>query len=301
VAPDIVHSHVVVYGMHMSGLGIPSVTTVHGVYFREAALATGALRLGALVHVPMFRRALARLRFIICISPHVAEELRPHTKAVFFHVPNPVDPAFFALNAEAAREDRVLYVGHLRPEKGTVPLVAAFERVRRTHPHAQLRLVGKPLSEAYAREIDATVRRLGLQDAVVRTGPLGPDSGLLAEFERARVLALPSLQEVLPMVIAEAMAAGLPVVATDVGGVATMVEEGRTGLLAPCGDFGAFAAHLERLMADPALCRQMGRRGRDKAMDVYHPARVAEQTMAVYEKVLNARQGAPEAGRRGDA
>ena len=87
------------------------------------------------------------------------------------------------------------------------------------------------------------------------------------------------------MVIAQAMAAGKPVVATPVGGVAEMVSDGETGFLVDVGDVNALANALLRLLRDPSLRVRIGQSGRNFAIENYHADTVARRTYAVYQKV----------------
>ena len=116
------------------------------------------------------------------------------------------------------------------------------------------------------------------------------------DFEKtvagARFIVLPSRwYENLPFSIMEAMAAGKPVVATDIGGIPEMVDDGETGLLFPVGDEEALRGCLARMNSDAEIRREMGRRGREKAEQLYGRDRHYESIMEVYGAVLAARRG----------
>ncbi len=154
----------------------------------------------------------------------------------------------------------VLFVGRLYPaQKGLDPLIRAFARVPPSL-HAQLRLVGEDWGGASV--VAALARSLGIADRVTMTGPLDRPA-LLAEYGRADVFVLPSLFEPYGIVLMEAMAAGLPIVASRVGGIPEVVLEGENALLCPPGDTAALAVALERLLREPELRVRFGRRGRD--------------------------------------
>jgi glycosyltransferase involved in cell wall biosynthesis len=110
--------------------------------------------------------------------------------------------------------------------------------------------------------------------------------GVLASLD---VLVLPSAYEEMGSVLTEAMASGLPVVASDVGGIPEVVRDGVTGLLVPPGDVGALAAALDRLAADPELRARLSAGARDRAADYAWP-RLAGRVAAVYAGV---REGLP--------
>jgi len=177
-------------------------------------------------------------------------------------------------------------VGFLIERKSILELVQAFARARAGHPDARLRLVGAPREPQYVDRVREYARREGIQDAVTFVGVVSEDQ-LLDEYERAAALVLMSRQETAPGVIGEAMAAGKAVLASRICGIPYMVDDGATGLLAEPDDVADFAEKLGRLLSDPDACRDMGRRGRQKALRRFHPDRVAEETVKVYRRVLD--------------
>jgi glycosyltransferase involved in cell wall biosynthesis len=132
--------------------------------------------------------------------------------------------------------------------------------------------------------VSERVRVLGLEDRVELLGSL-PAERLQAEYQRAAVFVLPSAQETSPLVIAEAMAAGVPVVATRAGGVAHLVEEGQTGFLVDVGDTNALAQRLAKLLGDERGRRAFALAARRRA-ERFRPAAVAERVRAVYEEAV---------------
>jgi glycosyltransferase involved in cell wall biosynthesis len=129
------------------------------------------------------------------------------------------------------------------------------------------------------------VRALGLEDRVSLLGAL-PAERLMEEYRHASVLVLPSAQETSPLVIAEAMAAGVPVVATRVGGVAHLVDDGRTGFVVEVGDVGALAQRIAALIGDDDTRRAFSSAARSCAQR-FRPAAVAARVHAVYQRALS--------------
>ncbi|HTN83937.1 MAG TPA: glycosyltransferase [Sorangium sp.] len=169
-------------------------------------------------------------------------------------------------------------VGRLSPVKNHALLVrAAAMSLPRS---GRLLLVGDGPERG---RLVALARELGLSERVVFAGERHDIPALLAALD---VFALPSLSEGLPLALLEAMAAALPAVATDVGGVATALVDGETGFLVPSGKVAALAARLSDLRADPGRAAQMGRRGRAIALRRYSAARMAERYMDLYALLL---------------
>lgn len=153
--------------------------------------------------------------------------------------------------ADGARPT-VVCVARLRPEKGHAILIEAFAAVCRAIPHSRLLLVGDgELRHAVVAQVEA----LGLGGNVEITGPVDEVWPYLAQ---GHVFALASHSEAYGIAAAEAMAAGLPVVASAVGGIPELVAEGVTGELFPVGDSAALADHLIRILSSPDLRRRMG-------------------------------------------
>jgi glycosyltransferase involved in cell wall biosynthesis len=147
---------------------------------------------------------------------------------------------------------RVVVVANLRPEKGHDVLIDAAVEVIRRFPDARFELVGGG-SERGALAARATER--GVAHAFTF---LGHRDDVPERLATADIFVLPSRSEAFPNALLEAMAAGLPVIASGVGGVVELVENGRTGFLVPAGNAFALADRICRLMADPSLGRRLG-------------------------------------------
>jgi len=158
---------------------------------------------------------------------------------------------------------RILNVGRLDPEKGTIYLIrAVHELVISGWRNLCLDLVGTGKEE---RILGREVQNLGLSEYVRFLGyiPYGP--GLLAIYRTSDVFVLPSLTEGFPQTLLEAMGSGVPVVATRVGGVAGLVEDGRNGILVDPGSPRQICSALRRLKGDGVLRRRMAVNGLETA------------------------------------
>jgi glycosyltransferase involved in cell wall biosynthesis len=154
----------------------------------------------------------------------------------------------------------------------------------------ELVLAGAVTDKGYVRRLKDEAARSGIGEAVQFRGLLG-EQELLEELGRAAVLVLPSYQETAPMVVVEAMAAGVPVIATHVGGTGYLVEDGRTGFLVPPGDIDALSDKLLTLLSDASLRRAFGAAAKTRATETYHADNVARRTVDAYRQVLRASGG----------
>jgi glycosyltransferase involved in cell wall biosynthesis len=216
----------------------------------------------------------------------------------------PVDGARFSPNPArraAAREELgvaggqlvVGAVGMLTPNKGFEHFVRAIAAVRRDHPDVVGRILG-PSSEAHAA-YEADVRREIEQlnadgQTVVDIRDAGPRvSELMPGFDALALTSVPR-SEGMPTVILEAMACGLPVVATDVGAVSELIAEGETGYVVAPEDPGAIAARLRELAGDAALRKRMGEAGRRRFETEFALDKLADRTAAAYDLALEHRR-----------
>jgi glycosyltransferase involved in cell wall biosynthesis len=174
----------------------------------------------------------------------------------------------------------MLQVARLDPVKDHATALRTLERVVRHRPDTRLVLVGEGPERARIEELvkerrlTPYVRLLGLRNDVPRL------------LRVADLFLLTSVSEGIPLAILEALAAGLPVVATDVGGVRDLVEEGITGLLAPAGDDALLADRVLRLTKNPALVRQMGQHGRERALECFSESRMHAHYAWLYQEML---------------
>jgi len=172
----------------------------------------------------------------------------------------------------------VACVGRFSPVKRQADLVAAAALLRDRGVAARFLLAG--IGPTMPSVWD-DVRRLDLEDEVRLLGDLSTPE-VAALLEDADVACLPSSQEGMPGAVMEAMASGLPVVGTDVNGIADLVRDGETGLIVPVGDRVALADALERLVRDAALRRRLGEAGRHRIVAELSLDRMLAETTALY-------------------
>jgi glycosyltransferase involved in cell wall biosynthesis len=174
-----------------------------------------------------------------------------------------------------AGEVRIGAVGRLSPEKGLEVLVEALRSV----PQCRLVIVGEGPERATLEEL---VHALGLDDRVEFAGWVDPPWTATWSFD---ALAMPSFMEGFPLVIVEAMLAGIPVVASAVGGIPEIVVEGETGLLVAPNDAGALADALRRIADDPELREKMAARCRSVALAQFTAQTMAANFEALYREL----------------
>lgn len=155
---------------------------------------------------------------------------------------------------------RITTVGNIRRVKGHDLLLAAASEVVKLYPDTLFTIAGEILEPDYFQELQHQIRELDLAAHVQFLGNL---NNLQDHLSCASIFVLPSRSEGFSNAILEAMAASLPVVATDVGGNSEAVQNGITGFLVPTENPSEIASALMRLLSDPSLAEDMGRRGRE--------------------------------------
>lgn len=168
----------------------------------------------------------------------------------------------------------VLTAGKLSLGKGTYILLEAARRLSVTNPDVQFLLAGKGSVRGH---IPSNVRLLGSV----------PQAELMQLYRVADVVVVPSVwPEPLSRVILEAMAAGKPVIGTDVGGTPEIIHNGVTGLIVPAGDAVALVAAIQRLTDDPLLSKRMGEAGRECAAERFGAERLSARLVEIYQKAI---------------
>jgi glycosyltransferase involved in cell wall biosynthesis len=201
---------------------------------------------------------------------------------------NPVEvPA--AASALDVQPPSVLFLGLVSEAKGVFDLLRAWPQVIGRVPQARLRIGGAGQVEVARSEAE----RLGIAGSVEWLGWIGPAQKAQV-LQDAALLVLPSHNEGVPMAVLEAMAAGVPVVATQVGGIPLAVRDGIDGLLVPARDGDALAQALVALLTDAERRRAMGASARRHAIEQFSADAIVPRVRALWDEVLAVPQGVRE-------
>jgi glycosyltransferase EpsD len=288
---DAVHCHTPVGGLlgrwAARGTGAKVLYTAHGFHFYR-----GAPLLNWLLYYPLERILARRTDVLITINDEdeaLARQKFPAGRVARVHgvgvdmarfapVP-PVERMVLRVRLGLPPEDPVLLcVAELNANKQQSLLVRAMPSVLTQFPRARLLLAGP---DHFGGRIQALARELRVSHAVTFLGERGDVPQLLAA---ADVVLAASLREGLPVNVMEAMAAGLPVIATDNRGHRELIRPEETGLLVPPTDACAMAGAILRLLGDPALRARMGQFARDRAENYALPKVLAE-LMEIYQEI----------------
>lgn len=290
IRPDIVHGQGIgIIGNLAVSVGGNVVVTAHGIPYTELQKAsteryTKAVRI--ILMKSMTERVLGRAKAVISTTAYDSRLLRPSVRGQLFSIPNPVLPLFYAERAEERGEPYVVCAGVMVRRKNFEGVLSAFSKIA-ANSTAALHIVGPQSDAAYEREIHEKADAMpgAVRERVKFLGFLS-NQQLASELRGCAFLILFSWEETRPTIIAQAMAAGKPVVASDVGGVSEMVISGQNGYVVPAGDQAALSSQMAALLASAQLRRAMGDRGLEIARSQYGVRAVAEKTLACYHALL---------------
>jgi len=284
---DILHSHgykADIYGyLAARRLSIPIIATRHN---QRGLGHTFAIRLYEFVDILVLRHFNA----VAAVSDLIAEELcragvAPKKVTV---IGNGIDLSRFVgasptLSKELNKGQRLFIgtAGRLIPQKGIEYFLMAASEVLKEFPTLLFGIVGEGLHRS---ALEGLMRDLDIERSVVFTGPRADMPNVYASFD---IFVLPSLEEGMPMTVLEALASGLPVIATKVGAVAKLVFPNQTGILVQPSEAGGLSAALISLIRDPELRARLGQNGRSLVQNEYSSSVMAQRYQRLYEGLLN--------------
>ncbi|MBN2315980.1 MAG: glycosyltransferase family 4 protein [Sedimentisphaerales bacterium] len=264
----------------------PSVMTIHGIAEEDAkwdsrwSFIRQPRRLFMKLTEAYARR---RISHVIAISKYTKQFLPENNYRKIWRIENPVAESYF--NIEWKLEPRrILCCARIRPLKNILGLIKAFALIAEQLPHAQLRIAGTPEAD-YLVACKQEVETNGLKDKVHFLDNISINEVQL-ELSKANCLVVPSFQENAPLTIAEAMAAGVPVVASNVGGIPEMIEDEKTGLLIDPYDTKSMSDAILKILFDETLARSIGQSAKETAQDRYSASIACEKTLRVYREIL---------------
>jgi glycosyltransferase involved in cell wall biosynthesis len=277
IRPDVMHlnsSKAGILGAVAGGLGrVPvRVFTAHGWAFKGERGARGVL------FRVLHRLVRPLITCVICVSQaelRAGLEARACTETKAVVIPNGVAERSPSGGPRAG----IVTITRLRPPKDTLTLVAAVARAKDL---PALTIVGDGPDR---RAVESAISAAGLADRVALVGDVDDPGSYL---ERAAVFVLSTRSEGMPMAVLEAMAAGVPVVASAVGGIPELIRDGESGLLVPPGDTARLAAALERVSHDRELASRFAEAARHDASVTFSVDRFRESHRVLYSTLLGA-------------
>jgi glycosyltransferase involved in cell wall biosynthesis len=280
--PDLVHAQGTEResGLVAALSGKPSLLTLHG-NFREIARSLKAKPFSYLwLNAKIEKWILPRVDGVICISNYtrnLIHELNPRN----WVLPNAVNQNMFSVKNTAV-PGRVVCIAAIDPRKNQISFMKAADLLAARNPHFHLHFWGLMIEDTpYAREF---ITEVGLRPWATYQGTSELD-GIGQILSESDVLVLPSIEDNCPVVILEAMAAGIPVVASHVGGIPDLVRHGETGFMAAPEDQAELVTALEQILETPALREKLSIMSKSEALLRFQPEKIAEAHVGIYREI----------------
>jgi len=285
IQPDLVHGQGMERDCSISAIfsGFPNVLTVHG-NMRLIARLEGAKPFTYWwLAAKLEGFTIPRADGVVCITHYTREAVQSLAKKTWL-IPNAVDASFFEVQPEPARDEPpvILCVGSVCPRKNQNAFIRALDPLASGLKFKVVFLGQAGRGDPY---VDEFVQLVQARPWCASAGFANRDR-LKDNLKRAAILALPSLEDNCPMVVLEAMAAGVPVIAARVGGVPDLIEEGQTGLFCDPHNGDDMSAAIAKLLAEPELGRTLAAKAKRRARERFHPLVVARQHLEIYREIM---------------
>jgi len=287
IQPDIVHAQGTERDCAISAvfLSIPKILTIHGNIRAITKLHRHARLSFWGIQSQLEAFCLPRFDGVICISKYTQQEVSDLAKKTWL-LPNATETLFFEPRPTAvdlSAPPLVLVVANVDARKNQNALIQALDPLAHKLKFT-VKFYGRCGEDSYGKEFRALLETR----AWCSWGGMISREKLRDEFSQATALFLPTREDNCPMVILEAQASGVPVIASNVGGVPDLVEDGVTGLLTNPDLPSTMPIALEKILSDKDLALRLAKGGRKQALARYHPNVIATRHVEIYREVLSA-------------
>lgn len=270
--------------------GIKMMLTVHGILCEEKKQAL--MRKPSLKALYQYivqsrdeRELLETAPRIIVDTAYVEDKLKAYglkNMPEMHVIPQGIDETFYGIKCNP-KSNVILCVGAIAPRKGHLYTVEMFERLRSKGIDAKLRIIGALADKAYYEQLQQKIAESYYKEDISLEANL-PREELLKAYAEAKLFVLHSREESQGIVFAEAMATGLPVVATKIGGIPYVVAEGKSGSLCPYGDVDAMTDMVAKLMSDDAQWKEYSQEAKEIAKN-YSWRDIANRIVDLYNNI----------------
>ncbi len=243
------------------------------------------------------RRVFDDASAIICVGEEeriLTQQKYPNKKVV--HLPNGVDSKLFAVGAGKSFREKhgipdsayvLLVIGRIDPQKNQFFLIKQFQEIINVKPEAHLLIIGHVTNNRYFSDIISHVSQMGLNDRITVIPGLDANSpDLTNAYHSADLFVLPSAHEPFGIVILEAWASGLPVVASRVGGIPSFVADRKDGLLFQPNNPVQLVAAIKQVVNNPGQSKKMAMEGKKKAITKYSWDVITKKLLVIYEEAI---------------
>ncbi len=284
IGPDIVHGQGTERDCALSAVfsGFPNILTVHGNMRLIARLNRARPFSFEWLAARLEAFTLPRSEGVVCITRYTQQAVAPVAKRTWL-VPNAVDSAFFDIQPRPASPPEIICIGQICLRKNQVRLIESLEPLRKNCEFTLVFYGAGDKADPYVMEFFKRIENC----TWARYKGLVGRQALRDALGQASLLVLPSLEDNCPMTVLEAMAAGIPVVAANVGGVPDLVTDQVNGILIDPENLASIRDGVAAAITQPQTAKQLAVAGREKAQTCFHPRRIAARHLEIYREVLS--------------
>lgn len=289
INPDIIHIQSTSPNLSLFGILMkkkyPMVMTIHGYFAEEYKIHTGWRKIGyKLICVPIEKRALNTIPYLIVLSPQIKEIISKITKSKIHMISNGIDINFIQTIDSHERKDypTVFFLGYITKGKGVEDLIKAIELAKKKVENIKLLIGG---IGQHMTELENLVQDMNLKENVTFLGLLN-EKEKFAYMKSIDIFVLPSYWESSPIVLLEALACGKPIITTNVGGNSSVVTHNENGFLVQPGDWHQISEYLIFLLNNKDRLNNIEQNNKKKSLD-YNWETITQQTRNVYTEIYN--------------
>lgn len=280
--PEIVHAHGTEAAYAYASLkgSFPAVISIQGIISEISKYSNKKRNTSA---IKMEQYSIQRGQYFVAKTQFTKKFIEKYNKrAVIYEIGNCIPNKYLFLWHPSKPANHILFIGSIIKEKGIEDLIKALAYT----PRRRLKIIGTG-TRAYLSYLKLLSKNLKLDDRIEWLGYLG-QTEIGNEFRSASMLVLPSYMETSPNVVMEAMAAGVPVVATKVGGIPDMVENGQTGYTFAPGNYVELAEKIDYVFNNPERMETIRRKAREIIVEKHDPQLIVNRIISMYSDIIKA-------------
>lgn len=289
ITPDIIHTHELGYytlAALRSGHKKVVVST-HGIANTNKGIGCDiADKIRRYLRYCIYIKCLNKAENIIVNSPYIKEYISRFGKKNIYELDNPVSDIFFNMNNKLEEEQRILFVGHICEAKGIMTSLQSLNILKKVFGKIKFILAGPIVDRNFYLQATKYVEKNGLDSVVNFLGRLD-ENNLKEEYDKASIVILPSNQDVAPLAVLQAMAAGKAIVASNVGGMPYIIDDRINGFLIAPKNHIALAKKISSLIEDADLRKQFGNNAMKKVLGHNRINIITDKLYKIYEEVAN--------------
>ncbi|MBC8473953.1 MAG: glycosyltransferase family 4 protein [Candidatus Omnitrophica bacterium] len=285
IKPDLVHAHMLgYYTLAALDKGYKRVVvSTHGLFdSSQPSFYDLKAKIRSCFQICMSIRCMKKTENFILNSPFARKYLsRQLRHKNIYELNNPVSDSFFNIDRDSEEEGRLLFVGNISRAKGLMVLLHAINIVKKGFGGIRLRIAGQTREDKFYQQLLGFIKENGLDNHVQFLGSLNEEE-LKEEYKKASMFVFPSQQDVAPLALLQAMAAGKAIVTTRVGGIPYIIDDGVNGFLVDKQDFMGLAEKIALFMKEPALRKRFGLNAHTKVFEDYRIDEVSRKLYEIY-------------------